>query len=83
MKDTVRVSFDVPLEDHTFLKAFCVTSHVAFKDLMQDVFHKTAQSIRKQEFHNRLKDAIEESYEKPGIMVTKKYIDELGKRSSK
>ena len=44
MRETVRVSFDVPIDEHTFVKSACVEAHINFRDLMKDVFHKTCSA---------------------------------------
>ncbi|MBA3817062.1 MAG: hypothetical protein H0X29_11205 [Parachlamydiaceae bacterium] len=34
MRETVRVSFDVFIDEHTFVKSACVEAHINFRDLM-------------------------------------------------
>ena len=52
MKETVRVSFDVPIDEHTFIKSACVEAHINFRDLMKDVFHKTVEELKKKKRKN-------------------------------
>ena len=63
MKEKVRVSFDVPAEEHIFLKSACVNSRITFKDLMQKVFHETVEAFKKEELKARIVKGINESKE--------------------
>jgi len=63
MKETVRVSFDVPIEEHTFLKIECAKAHIAFRDLMKEVFHKTVEELKKKELHSIISKGFQDSYE--------------------
>lgn len=70
MREKVRVSFDVPIEEHTFIKTECAKSRIAFRDLMKEVFHKTYQEMQKRELHDMLLKGFEQSYEGKTIELT-------------
>ena len=61
MSETVRVSFDVSIEDHTIVKAACVEAHINFRDLMKDVFHKTAEDVKKEKISRHVKKRLSRS----------------------
>lgn len=77
MKSTVRVSFDVPIEEHIFLKTACVQAHISFRDLMKSVFHKTVEDFKKKKLHEKFKKRFESSYKKRGKEVTEDYLAQL------
>ena len=76
-KNTVRVSFDVPVEEHIFLKTACVKDRVALSDYLREQFHKDVAARKKKEFHEMLTNSIKESYTKPGVLVTKEYLAKI------
>lgn len=60
MKDKVRVSFDVPINEHTFLKSECARQRISLRDLMQEIFHKTYEEVKKNGLQN-MRDKYETS----------------------
>ena len=80
MSETVRVSFDVSIEDHTIVKAACVEAHIHFRDLMKDVFHKTAEDVKKKRFHDMLKKGFQEAKEGKTTPLTQEDLDNWSKR---
>ena len=74
MKNTVRVSFDVPIEEHTFLKTECTKSRIPFRNLMRKVFHKTVEELRKKQLHDMLNQGFQESYEGKTERLTKEQL---------
>lgn len=79
MKETVRVSFDVPIEEHTFLKADCVNAHVSFAETMREHFHKLYEERKKQNFHNLLLQGFQNSYEGKGRVISQEELDKWDK----
>ena len=79
MRETVRVSFDVPIEEHTFVKAACVEAHIHFRDLMKDVFHKTVEELKKTSLHNMLKQGFQETEEGKTTPLTQEDLDNWSK----
>lgn len=76
-KDKIRVSFDVPIEEHTFLKIECAKAHIALRDLMKDVFHKTVQDLKKKQLNSMLLQGFEESYEGKTSSLTDEELTKL------
>lgn len=79
MSETVRVSFDVPIEEHTLVKAACVEAHINFRDLMRDIFHKTAEELKKKRLHNLLQQGFQEAKEGKTTPLTQKDLDNWSK----
>lgn len=77
MKETVRVSFDFPIVEHTFVKAAFVEAHINFRDLMKDVFHRTAEELKKKRLHNMLRKGFQEVEEGKTIHLTQDDLDNL------
>lgn len=75
MKNTVRVSFDVPIDEHTFVKSACVEAHINFRDLMQDVFHKTVEELKKKKLHDILTKGFQEAKEGKTAPLTQEDLD--------
>jgi len=78
-RETVRVSFDVPIDEHTFVKSACVEAHVNFRDLMKEVFHKTVKELRKKSLHDMLTKGFQESKEGKTTPLTKDDLDNWSK----
>lgn len=75
MKNQVRVSFDVPIEEHTFLKAECAKNRIVFRDLMKEMFHKTVEEMRKKELRDILLQGFKDSYEGRTKTLTDEDLD--------
>lgn len=75
MKDKVRVSFDVPIEEHTFLKAECAKNRIALRDLLQDVFHKTVEEFKKKQLNEMLLESFQDIYDGKGTLLTDEDLD--------
>lgn len=79
MKNFVRVSFDVPIEEHTFLKSKCAKDRIVLRDLMRDLFHKTVEDYKKKELHDILLDGFHDSYEGKGRVISQEELDSWSK----
>lgn len=79
MRETVRVSFDVPIDEHTFVKSACVEAHINFRDLMKDVFHKTVEELKKKKLHDMLTKGFQEANEGKTKPLTQEDLDNWSK----
>lgn len=75
MRETVRVSFDVPIEEHTFVKAACVEAQINFRDLMKDVFHRTVEELKKKKLNDILTKSFQEAQEGKTTFLTQEDLD--------
>jgi len=60
---TVRLSFDVPEQEHLLLKVECAKSRIAIKDFLHDMMLKGIHELQKEQLHNGLKISIQQSKE--------------------
>lgn len=72
---TVRVSYDVPIEEHTFIKAYCVNSHISFAEVMRKAFHELYEQKKKENLHKQLAKGFQQSYEGKITRLTKEKLD--------
>lgn len=63
MTNTVRVSFDVPEEEHTLVKSDCAKNRIALRSLLKDIFHKTAEEVKKKQLHDMINRGFQDVYE--------------------
>ncbi len=64
MKESkVRLSFDIPAEEHIVLKSECAQSRIAMKDFLHDLVLKGIQELREKQLRKRLKKSIQQSKE--------------------
>lgn len=62
MKDnTVRLSFDIPVEEHVVLKSECAQAQIAMKDFLYDLVSKGIKELQEKQLHKRLKKSIQQS----------------------
>lgn len=73
----VRLSFDIPEEEHTMLKMTCVQAKVAIKDFVHEMILKGIQDFKKDAFRKRLKESIRQSKEGKGRVISSKELDEM------
>ena len=80
MKNTVRISFDVPIDDHCFLKSECAKSRIPLRDFMQAAFQKALKEYRESQLKKRLRRGIKEAKEGKGRIINvsrfKEFADE-------
>jgi hypothetical protein len=62
-EEMVRVSFDIPVQEHTLLKMQCVQSRKAMKDFLYDLVIREIKSAEDKELKKRLKKSIQQSKE--------------------
>lgn len=60
---TVRLSFDVPEEEHILLKIGCAQMRIAIKDFLHEMMRKGLQDIKEKQLQERLKLSIQQSKE--------------------
>ena len=62
MKQTkVRLSFDIPLNEHTILKSECAQARIPIKDFLQELVLKGIRELKKQQLNERLKKSVQEA----------------------
>lgn len=62
-KATVRVSFDVPVDEHILYKTECVKSRIPIKDFMHTLVTLGMREYIKEKFHEKLSKSIQQAKE--------------------
>ena len=60
MKDTVRVSFNMPLQEHIMIKTECVRSRKNMKDYLHELVLLGLEQTRKAEVKTRLEKSLQQ-----------------------
>lgn len=62
-ENMVRLSFDIPAEEHVLLKTACAQSRIAIKDFMYDAMLRGLNDLQEQQLKEKLKISIQQSKE--------------------
>lgn len=62
-ENMVRLSFDIPVEEHVLLKMGCAQSRMAMKDFLHEMVLKGIQELQERQLQERLKKSIKQSKE--------------------
>lgn len=60
---TVRLSFDIPEEEHILLKTGCAQMRIAIKDFLHEMMRRGLQELKEKSLQERLKLSIQQSKE--------------------
>ncbi len=60
-ENMVRISFDIPANEHTLLKIGCTQARVSIKDFMHEMVLKGIQELEDKRLQERLKLSIQQS----------------------
>jgi len=60
-ENMVRISFDIPEDEHTLLKIGCTQARVSIKDFMHQMVLKGIQELEEKKLQERLKLSIQQS----------------------
>lgn len=62
-ENMVRISFDVPIEEHVMLKMECAQLRIAIKDFLHEMMLKGLKELKEKQLQERLKVSIKQSKE--------------------
>jgi len=62
-ENMVRLSFDIPVNEHILLKTACAQSRVNKKDFMHEMMLKGLQELKDKQLKEKLKHSIQQSKE--------------------
>lgn len=62
-ENMVRLSFDIPLDEHIMLKTACAQARLAIKDFMHEMMLKGLQDLKEKQFQESLRISIQQSKE--------------------
>jgi hypothetical protein len=78
-KETVRLSFDVPVEEHILIKTECVRSRMAVKDFLHNLVRMGLEQYRKAQFKQKMEGSIQQAKEGKVRTVTAEELDKWEK----
>jgi len=78
-KETVRISFDVPVEEHILYKTECVKSRTPIKDFMHNLVIIGMNEYRKAQLNKKLEKSIQQAKEGKIRTVSSKELDQWEK----
>jgi len=75
----VRLSFDIPEDQHILLKTGCAQLKIAIKDFLYEMTQKGLKELKEKQLHDRLKKSIQQSKEGKIRKVSLKELDQWEK----
>lgn len=75
-KETVRVSFDVPVDEHILYKTECVKSRIPIKDFMHNLVMLGMKEYKKAKFHEKLSKSIQQAKKGKVRKVSSEELDQ-------
>lgn len=63
MKDTVRLSFNVPVQEHIVIKTECVTARIPMKDFLHELVLIGLKEYQKKKHQEKLKESAQRAQE--------------------
>ncbi len=76
-QNMVRLSFDIPEDEHTMLKTACAQCRLTIKDFVHAMILKGIQNFKKDEFKKRLKESIQQSKEGKSRIISSDELDKM------
>ncbi len=78
-KETVRLSFDVPVEEHIIYKTECVKSRIPIKDFLHSLVMMGMKEYRKSKFKERMKRSIQQAKKGKVRTISSEELDQWEK----
>lgn len=75
--NTVRLSFDIPEDEHLMLKTACVQAKLSIKDFVHEMILKGLHELKKEEFKKRLKQSIQQSKDRKCRVISNDELDKM------
>lgn len=76
-ENRVRLSSDIPLDEHIELKMMCAKDRLAIKDFVHAMILKGMKDFREERFKKRLKESIQQSKEGKARTISAIELDEM------
>lgn len=76
MKDKVRVSFDIPVEEHILYKTECVKSRIPIKDFMHTLVMLGMENYKKAKFNEKMESSLQQAKEGHTKIVSMEQLDQ-------
>lgn len=75
----VRLSFDIPEDEHLTLKIACAQARLAIKDFVHELILRGIKDLQKAEFEKKLKESIQQAKQGSVRRVSSKELDKWEK----
>jgi hypothetical protein len=75
----VRVSLDIPQNEHMILKKTCVQANVSIKDFVHSMILRGIHGHKKDTFKKRLRESVDQAKDGKGRIISSKELDEMVK----
>lgn len=62
-ENVVRLSFDIPIDEHITLKMECAQARISIKEFMHEMMLKGIQELKEKQLQERLRLSIQQSKE--------------------
>lgn len=62
-ENMIRLSFDIPADEHVMLKTACAQVRLSIKDFMHSMMLKGLEELYEQQLQTRLKKSVQQSKE--------------------
>lgn len=82
-KQTVRLSFDVPIEEHIFIKTECIKSRMAMRDFLHIIVKEGMKAHLNSQFKQEIEEAFQDSYNGKGHPISFEELDRMEKELDK
>lgn len=78
-KETVRVSFDIPVEEHILYKTECVKSRIPIKNFMHNLVVIGMREYKKAKFNEKMSKSIQQAKKGKIRTVSSEELDQWEK----
>jgi hypothetical protein len=76
MKNSVRVSFDLPLEEHIFIKMECARNRIAIREFLHGLVAKGVEEYKKCQLNTKLRKSLKDSKSGKGRIISEAELDD-------
>lgn len=77
MKNTVRLSLDIPENEHMALKMACVQAKLSIKDFVHAMILKGIEEFKNDKIKKRLKESIRQSKKGKARIISSDELDKM------
>jgi len=76
-QETVRISFDIPADEHHRLKMACVNAKKSIKDCAHEMILMCIKHLEEEALHQKLREAVQESREGKTRIITSEELERM------
>lgn len=76
-ENMVRLSFDIPVDEHISLKTACALARMTMKEYLQHLVHEGIKDLEKKQLKEKLKKSIDQAKEGKRRIISSAELDEM------